>query len=452
MCVEYALENNLSVRRNQLSVENNNIDLNQSRGNLLPSLNLNSSYGNRWGRSIDPTSNLFVTERITNFGFSGSSAVTLFSGFQLMNNIRQNEAMVEASRYDLNAAENSVVLDVVLRYLNVILNEELVNIAENQLNTTQAQVEQTRKLVDAGSVPISNLLDLEAQLASNELELINAVNNLNLAMLNLKQGMQLPASNEIKIEDPDIDQVETSLDFTVDEIMAIAMMTLPDVKSADTYLEAAEIGVKVAKGGYYPSLSLSGNMFSNYSGAANRARQIPTGDEMQVVRQIGFLTDNPTQTVSTLITQPVFNSDDDYTLNEQLGDNLSQSLGLNLSIPIFNGFRVRNNVQRARIARENQTINQEDIKNQIRQNIESAYYDAQAALKAFQASSKQVDALEESFRSISKRYNLGASNFVDYQISENNLFRARANLLRNKYEFLFRRKILDFYMGESLTF
>lgn len=448
-CVEYAEENSLTVKRNELGVDRNEVNLMQSRAQRYPTINSGGQYGYRWGRSIDPTSNLFVTQRIASAGISGNSSLLLFNGMQITNAIQQDKVNLEVSQYDLEAAKDNVALDVTTFYLDVILNKELLNNSQLQLETTQAQMDRTEKLVDAGSLPISDLLDLRAQLASNEAEVINAENALNISLLNLQQIMQLPADEEFDVLVPDIDIDNVTIEsLSVNEVYQEALTHLPVIKSASLSVQSSEIGIQLAQGGYYPSLSLNGNLFTNYSDAAPGPR-IP--DETQSREQIiGYITGDPSTTVSTII--PGFTSDPNYGWFEQFEDNLSKALTLNLSVPIFNGFNVRSNVQRAKITQLEAEINQQEVKNQLRQNIERSFYDARAAAKTYASALVQVEALEESFRSIEKRYNIGAVNFVDYQIANNNLFQARSDLLRSKYSFIFREKILDFYMGKPLIF
>ena len=189
--------------------------------------------------------------------------------------------------------------------------------------------------------------------------------------------------------------------------------------------------------------------FTNYSDVA-LGPPIPGAEPTEIPTEIGYVGSDPTQKVYRTIT--IEPRDQNYTMMEQFSDNLSKSLSLSLSIPIFNNLNTRSNVQRAIIANDEAQINVEQTKNELRQTIERAYNDAQAASKSYKASEIQVEALEETFRSIEKRYNLGAVDFVDYQLANNNLFRARTQSLRSKYEYLFRVKVLDFYMGNPLTF
>ena len=290
-CIDYALQNNLNVKRSLLSVENTQIGLTQSKLQMLPSLNGGSTFGYNWGRSIDPTTNLFSTQRINSFNLNASSSVILFNGFRLMNTYRQSDLDNAASKEDFAKSKNDVILSVITFYTNVIFNKELFSNAESQLATTTQQLERTRRLAEAGSVPRGNVLDLEAQQATNELNLINRENALNLSLLQLKQALQFSASTPMEIEVPQIDiGTELLLTETSEQIYEAARQTLPEVKSAQLKLQSSVLALKASRGSLYPRLSLNGNLFSNYSSAADRDRFIRDGGTpTTVAQQIGYL-------------------------------------------------------------------------------------------------------------------------------------------------------------------
>jgi len=452
-CVQYALENNLNVKRGELDVQLNEVNLTQSKADLFPNLNLGTQYGINWGRSIDPTTNLFISQRIQSMGAQAGSSVTVFGGLQKLNTIKQNKLDLQASNNDLQKAQNDVVLEVITFYINVIFNEELFETAQLQQATTEQQLQRTQKLVDAGSVPISEVLDLQSQLASNQLDVVNAENNLNLALLNLKQSMQMPASEPLSVVVPDADASEYEfLGLSAQAIYQGAEQTQPEVKSADLNVRSAQYGEKIAKGALYPSVTMGYNMFTNYSDALNPLF-LPDGSfgEPDEIPNAGFIAGDPTQTVTLFDPNPNFIQVDNG-VGDQFDDNLSRSLTFTVSVPVFNGLSSRSNIQRATIARVQSEITAKQVRNQLRQIIETAYNDALAASKAFEASQKQVQALEESFRMTERRYNLGAVNFVDYQITQNNMFGAKSDLVRTKYDFIFKTKILDFYQGNPIEF
>lgn len=443
-CVDIALENNLSIKRGKLTLEGAKIDKSQARFNQLPNLNLNSNYGYNWGRSIDPTTNDFINQQIQFSGISGSSNIILFNGMRLANAVKQSQVNLESSEFDLQNVKNNVTINIVTFYLNVIFNRELVQNAEFQLKSSQEQLDRTKKLVASGALPLTNELELVSQVATNEVNLINAQNNLNFALLSLKQAMLLPASEEIEIIVPDIEtQNMADPSYTAQEVYEEALNIMPEIKSAQLGLESAVLGVKIAKSNALPQLSLGGSFSTNYSNAFQRA---VVGDLIYNDQTV-LIDGNP-----VVVSFPSFDiSREDIPFSDQINQNLSRSLGINLSIPVFNRFSVRSNVQRSEIQLQQAEITALERQNNLRQQIETAHNDAQAALKTFQASEKQVTALEETFRAVQNQYSLGAANFTDFQVASNNLFRAKSDLVRAKYDFIFKNKILEFYKGNSIT-
>ena len=452
-CVAYALDNNLSIQRGQLDRETSVINLTQAKADMFPNLNLGGQYATNWGRSIDPTTNLFISQRINSTGVQGSTSVTIFNGLQKLNTVKQNKLNLEASSSDLEKAQNDVILNVVTFYTNVIFNQELLQTANKQLATSNQQLERTNKLVKAGSVAASEALDMQSQVATNEVEVINAENSVNLALLNLKQVMQMPATEPLEVVVPEIDASAYSfLDINAEGIYETALQAQPEIKSADLNVQSWLLGEKIAKGGFYPTLSVGYSLFTNYSDAIDPIEVLDgTFGEPKQVPNAGFLAGDPTQSITLVSPQPNTVLMDNG-LTDQFNDNLSRSLSFNLQVPVFNGFLVRSQRQRATVARRQAEIIAEETRNQLRQIIESAYNDAVASARSYEASLKQVEALEESFRATEKRYQNGVVNFVDFQIADNNLFQARSNLVRNKYDYIFKVKILDFYQGKPLEF
>ncbi len=451
-CIDQAWEKNLTLQQSKLTVQDREVNLKQSKADLLPTLNAGGNYGFNWGRGIDPTTNLFINQRVAFTGYSASTGVTLFSGFQKQNTIKQGILDLNASKKDLDDARNDIALNVASLYLNVIFNKELLSNNRTQLASTQQQLERTKALVEAGSLPYSNLLNLQSQLATNEVNVVNAENNLNISLLNLKQALLIPASEPFDIVIPDLEvDPQAIAAINVEEIYKTSLAIQPDIKSADLNVESAAKGEAIAKGGLYPTVSIRGSLGSNYSDAVDRERDIVDGTVDQIV-PIGFV-ENTNEVVLSEVTRPnVIGVDEGYSVSEQFSDNFNQQLSLQLSIPIFNGLTTRSNIQRSKIQKQRAEIDARQTRQTLRQVIEQAYYDAFAASKNYDASLKQVEALEESFRIASQQYNLGVINFVDYQIAENDLYQAKSDLVRNKYDFIFKTKILDFYQGKSLTF
>lgn len=448
-CIAYALGNNLTVKRSVLNVESSEINLRQSKFGMLPTLSASSNYSVRWGRSIDPTSNDFVTQRYNSAGLNGSSNALLWNNFRIQHNIRSDKRDLEASTKDFEAARNTAALNVANFFLNALLNKEQVRNAESLLASSQQQLERTRIMVESGALARSELLNIQAQAATNELSLVQAQNSLDLAFLSLKQALQLPASTPFDIVEPEIDVESEMLDAsTPEEIYAIAVELMPEIESVELREQSAAIGIKAANSGLFPSLSIGAGFGSNYSQVADAPRFVREGEVLQPV-QIGYVqgTNDPVFQ-DRLVATGHFT--DGYGFRDQISDNFNRSVQLSLSIPIFNGLSSRSNLQRAVISHEQAVIAETETKNQLRQQIETAYTSALAAAKTYQSALRQVEARDEAFRMISQRYELGDANFVEYQVSQNDLFQAQSNLTRAKYDFIFRKKVLDFYQGKAL--
>ncbi len=449
-CVAYALGNNLTVKRSELQVELSEINYTQNKMNLLPSANTSASYGYNWGRGLDPVTNQFISsQRNTVSSFSANASWTLFNGFRIQNGVRQGQRDVAASEFDLTKARNDVSVLVTNAFVNVVFNKELVGNARLQLESSRQQLDRTKKQVAAGSLPRSEELNLEAQVATNELNLINQENALALSTLQLKQAMQMPASEPFDVQIPELTPEDLILDKDRDQIYSIAKELMPEIKSTNLKIKSSEFSVRAAKGGLYPRLNLNGSLNTNYS-KNSEAQFVPDGVE---------LSDEPIGVAETSGGQaPVYtyratgNFVNTYDFDKQIKDNLYKSVGLQLIIPLFNNYANRAAFQRSVITNEQARIAAKETENTLRQNIETAYNDAIAAAKSYQATLKQVEARDEAFRMMKQRHDIGAANYVEYQVAENNLFQARSDLARAKYNFIFRKKLLDFYQGKPLEY
>ncbi|UXX78953.1 TolC family protein [Reichenbachiella carrageenanivorans] len=450
-CINIAYEKNLTIQRSELDLKVSEVTKNQSHLERLPDFNMGASYGVSWGRSIDPTTNNFTTQKNNSSNINGRSNLTVFNGMQIHNSIKQAEVNYAASEADLEKAKNDVGMNVATLYLNVIFNQELLANAEYQLNSTNQQLDRTKKMVDAGALPVTNLLDLQAQSASNEVNVINAENSYNLAILNLKQSLLIPSGDPFEIEVPELElqPSETAL-MTPDEIYKTSEGVMPEIESAELRIVEAELNYKISKGAYSPTLSVSAGFKTIYSSVANRPRDIYDGTVPDTV-PIGYLPSTGEKVVSDVNVPNVVDTEDSFPVGEQFKENMEKNVGLNLTIPIFNKLRTRADVQRSMLSKYRAEVASQEVRNQLRQNIETAYNDMVAASKTHTANQKQVEALEEAFRVIENQFNLGAVNFVDYQVANNNLYMAKSDLVRAKFDFIFKQKILDFYLGKPIT-
>lgn len=446
-CIDYAVVNNLTVKQSELTVESSQIDYNQAKWALAPSINAGGTLSRAGGRSVNSAAYQYTTEPNTSLNPYISGSITVFNGFKLQNTIKQTSTALDASEYDLQKSKNDVILNVVNLYMNVIFNKELYENARYQLQSSQEQLNRIKKQVAVGSLPKSDELNQEAQVATNELNLINQENAVNLTLLQLKQALQLPAETPLDVVVPEITVEDLILEQTKDEIFNSAFQNMPEIKSADLRVKSTSYGVRASRGNLTPRLTLSSSINSNYS-SVSRGVFVPDGgiDTVATAYMVAgtnenIITFNPTGTVQNL-----------YGFKDQLNDNMNKSISLNLTIPIFSGFQNRASVQRARISYRSAEITRQQTANTLRQNVETAYNNALAASKTFASSSKQVQAREEALRMTKQRYDIGGSTYVEYQLAENQLFQSRSDLVRAKYEFIFRKKVLDFYQNKPIDF
>jgi len=454
-CIDYALANSLNVQRSNYNVESAEVDYRQAKANLLPSLNGNISVGYNWGRSVNPVTNQFTTSEIDFISPGAQATWVLFNGMRIQNTIKQNDRALQASRFDLEKTKNDLILNVASLFVNVQFNKERLQNARYQLSSSQQQYERTRKQVAAGALPKANELNLDAQVATNEVNLVTAENALTLSLLQLKQALQLPASTPLDIVMPDIGVEDLVLDQERQEIYQIARETLPEMKSASLKTESANFGVKAQKGSFYPRLSLNGSVNSNYSSASDRQRFIADGGDPTIsYPQIGVVggpggapvfTSDPVTTPSGYVV-------DGYGRRDQLQDNIFRQVSLGLTIPIFNNLSTRSSYQRQVINRQLAEVSAKEIDNTLRQNVENSYNEAVAAWKTYSSSLRQVSAREEAYRMTKQRFDIGATPYVEYQIAENDLFQARTDLARAKYDFILKKKVLDFYQGKPVEY
>ncbi|HRI80174.1 MAG TPA: TolC family protein [Cyclobacteriaceae bacterium] len=449
-CVDIALEKNLRIKRSIYNVETFRANMMQAKGAFLPTINASGSYTNNYGRALNPTTNLFVDKNSTTITPSINASLPIFQGLRIQYTYQQNRRDVAAADFDLQKAKNDVILNVVTLYTNVIFNQELFENAKYQLNSSQQQLERIKKQVEAGSLAISNQLNQEATVATNELNSINQENVLLLSILSLKQAMQMPASEQITVEIPDLQLEDLVLDKNAEMIYQIALQQMPEIRSANLKVESANMALKANRGAYLPRLSLNAGASSNSSNLNTRNSVISDGTYTVGTNPIGVALPS-NENVYALIPNSQL-VQEKYTHGDQLQDNIFKNMGISLTIPILNGLNTRSNVQRSIINRELANVTVQETQNTLRQSIETAYNDAMAASRSYGASLKQVNAQQEAYRMNKQRFEVGALNIIEYQVSENDLFRAKSDLTRAKYNFIFKKKVLDFYQGKQIEY
>ncbi len=440
-CIDTALERNIPVRQTGLQAERARIRWNQSKMNMLPDLNGTFSYGWNQGRVIDPFTNVFINQQLTSSNVGLTSNMILFSGFQLQNAAKQNNFAYEASKLEWQQAQDNLTLNVLLNYLQVLSNEDLVEISKNQAEVTRNQVARLEIMVKEGAIGQFQLSDMRGQLSNDEINLINNRNAMQAARLNLCQLMNIPYDKDMKLDRSNLELPASMYELTADQIYLEAMEKFAQVRASEMRVKSAEKGLKVQKGGYYPTIGFGASFSSNYSSAAKNQipgaiSEVKTGDYVRV---------NNTQL--DVLTQVQNFTTEGIKYGTQLDNNRGRYLGFSMQIPLFNNLRTHNSIKMARVDLKDAELESERVLLVLRQNIDQAYLNMSATFDRYRALASQVNEFETSFKAAEVRFNNGVINSVEYLINKNALDRARVNLLQARYEYIFRMRILDFYRG-----
>jgi len=443
-CLQYAMENNIQIKQSVLNTEYNENLLKQSKLGQIPNLSGSANYSFSAGRTLDQTTYRYSDQQINSVSLGLSSYTNLFNGLQVRNTILQNELILMASYQDVESVKNEISLNIAAAYLTIMFNQELVAVTLSQMEVTGQQVERTRKMVVAGRLAKGNFLELQAQYASEEVNLVNAENQLTISLLNLQQILHLPIDTAFAVIIPELDDPdENPLLVDAQHVYTIAEDIMPEIKSAMLSLESAEKGLAIAKGGRSPQLYMSANYNSGFSDIRQQVvevgppQQIPLGETMSGEPVVSY----PQEI-------PVFGA---YPFFEQVRDNRSAGIGLGLSIPIFNGWQINSSIANARIMHENAQLDLQNRQLALYASVQQAYADALAALKKFNATQQALASMEESFKYTEKKFEVGLVNTVDYNMSKNQLIATQSELLQAKYDFIFKTEILNFYQGEPIT-
>jgi outer membrane protein len=443
-CLQYAMENNIQIKQSVLNTEYNENLLKQSKLGQIPNLSGSANYNSSWGRALDETTYRYSNEQINSVNMGLSSYANLFNGLQVRNTIKQNELTLMASYQDVERVRDEISLSIAAAYLTIMFNQELVAVAKSQMEITGQQVDRTGKMVDAGKLAKGNLLELKAQYVSEELNVVNAENQLSISLLNLQQTLDLPIDTGFAVIIPELaDPDEDPLLVDAQEVYTIAEGIMPTIKGAILSLESAEKGLAVAKGSRSPQLYMSANYNTGYSDIRQQIvdvgppQQVPIGETMSGEPVVSY----PQEI-------PVLGA---YPFLDQVQDNRSSGIGLGLSIPIFSGWQINTNIANARIMHENAKLDLQSRKLNLYANVYQSYADALAALKKFNATQEALTSMEESFKYTEKKFEVGLVNTVEYNISKNQLIANQSELLQAKYDFIFKTKILNFYRGEPIT-
>ena len=446
-CVEYAMTNNISVKQTDLQTRIAALQLKQSKLGQLPNLNFSGNSGYNSGRNQDPTSFSLITQSYYSANMQLQSSAEIFNWFSKRNTIAANEWELQAARANTDKLKNDIALTVANAYLQILLAMEQEKIAGVQLQQSQAQLSNTRKLVDAGALPELNAAELEAQVARDSSTLISAKGNVQQNILNIKAYMALDAASAFEIDTPPVDKipVEPIADLQPESVYALAIANMPQQKANDFKIKAAQKMSAAAKGDLYPTLSAYGSLGSGFN---SRAQEI-TGTSKFIAPLGTVKVNNVDYDVFPLQPYTIYNYGK-TAFFPQLNQNFRQSIGLSLSVPLFNGYSGRTAYERSRINIKNLQL-QQDLDNQtLKQNIYQAYNAAMVALQKYNAGRKSLETTERTYGFALKRYEVGMMSTFELITNQNNVFRAKLENALNQFDYVFKMKVLEFYKGQGL--
>ncbi len=440
-CIDNAIQNNILVKQFDLQSDASATNLKQAKANLLPNLNGNFGYGFNQGRNVDPLTNSFINQQLQSSNVGLNTGILLFNGMRLQNLIKQNSYTNEAAKMDLQQTKDNLSLNIIIAYLQVLSNEDILAINQAQTLVTKKQIERMEILVKEGVSANYQLAELKGQLANEEIAIINSINTLQQSKIDICQLMNIDYNSELQLDKSDAILPDLPYQTNASEIYKASLLNFASIKAAEYKIKSAEKSIKVSKAGFLPSISLTGNLSSSYSSLAQTLS--PT-----------TLTESETGAYVILggNQNPVLRKQQNYAASKtaytnQLNNNLGSFIGISMQIPIFNAFQTKNNIKLAQINLKNISLESDNTKNVLKQNIEQAYLNMTASYNRLQVIKEQVTNFEESFRAAEVRFNNGVINAAEYLVSKNNLDRTRVNNVQAMYEYNFRSRVLDFYKG-----
>lgn len=453
-CVEYAMANNISVRQADIDARTSQLTYQQSKAAQYGQLSFNTGLGMSFGYSVDPATNLFIATDFLYQSYTLQGGANLFNWFSQRRQIESNRYSYLAQKTNVDKVRNDVALNVAAAYLTALAARQQVDIGVAQVQLSRDQLSNTQKLVDAGSQPELNAAELEAQLASDSAALISAQATYDQDVLQLKATLSLDAAYPFNLDTPAVETipVESLADMQPDVVYGLAERTFPQSQLNEYRIQAADKAFASAKGQLYPTLQIFGSLGDRFS---NTLQQPGTPKLTGIDTTAYFVNNNG---VINNVLSPNYTYG--YTKSSfgqvwqgywnQLDQNFGQQVGIQLNIPIFNGNLARTNVRKAKLNIRSAELQKESDLLTLKQNVYQAYSAAVAALERFQANKKALTTAQKSFDLASKRYGIGLLNTIDYITNQNNLFKAKINLLGSQYDYVFKMKVLEFYKGQGV--
>lgn len=407
-CIDYALSKNIDIRKSYLSTQANELSLDQSKANILPSLTGSVGKNFSWSKSYDSEGGQYgAMDGSNNTSYGLNSSITLFNGFKMKTSIEQAKLNLESGKYYSEAVKESMELDLLNAYLQILYAQESVNNAQEQIKATTEQLAFAEERMNVGVISNADYLQIKSELASEKLTLANAKGTLSIAKVSLMQLMELPLDDQFEIASPDLTHLlELKEQARAENIYEQALGFKPQIKQAAFELESVKLNEKIARAGSLPQLSLDAGLSTGWSNQIN-----------------GF------------------------NYSEQLKNAITPSVGLSLSVPIFQNKQAQINIKQAKIATSDAELDEINTKNELRKNIEQACVDVETAQSQYQASLDLYEAAHESYLVAAEKYELGLLNSVDFLSVKTDLITSESDLVQSKYNFIFSNKILDFYKG-----
>jgi len=410
-CIDYAMDHNLTVKQQDDTRQQREIDLSTSRNSRLPSLSGSASQNFSFGRSLT-SENSYANTNTSSTSFSLGTEVPLFTGFQIPNRIKLNQLNLKASMADMEKAKNDIKMQVAAAYVDILYDIEIANVAKRQISIDSMQVKRLSIMLENAKASEAEVSQQKSTLAQDHLTFVQADNNYRLAILTLTQLLELPSPEGFSIVVPEI-SVEQTLLSTPDEVYAAAVAIKPEIQAEQYRLQGTDNSIKIAKSSLYPSLSFSASLGSNY------------------YKTSGYNTES---------------------FSKQLKNNFNQYVGLSLSVPIFNRFETRNNIQSSKIAQHTQQLQLDITKKSLFKEIQQVYYSAVAARSKYESSNTAMKSSEDAFKLMSAKYENGKANITEFNEAKNSYLKSQSDCVQAKFEYLYRTKMLDFYKGSELKF
>mgnify|MGYP003633629978 CR=1 FL=1 len=445
-CINQAIDHNITIQQAKLNADlaRNNLDV--SQWSYAPSLNFGTNYFWNFGLNIDPVTNQISRQTRQTANFNLSSNWSVYEGGRKYKTIARDNNSLLAARLDYEAAKNDISLNVASIYLQILLNKEIELVALEQMRISDLQVRRCEKMVQTGTLPKGDLLQLQAQLARDQQNLIASQNNVKLSRLQLANLLLIEDPSNFDISSPEIAIPEAALiSSSPAGIYSTAKENQPSIKSAEIREQVSKQNVSIAQASYLPTLSLVAQVGTNYSD------QIPniTG-ATDVILPIGQV-QSTGELVTSLSAQSIPTIDGIQPFSSQVSDNLNEIVGINFSVPIFSRMTVRNSVQNAKINADIAKLNLEQAKNSLKQTIYQAHADAKAAFEQYKAAETSVNASQEAFKYAQQRFEVGAINQLDFESAKNNLASAKSQFSQAKYDYIFKIKVLEFYRTNQVA-